>query len=77
MNAIVADEHRGVTVRAVLENQGGSYNSQISQVTGAGGSVKTYTSSTGFYVHAKAIVADYGTSTAKVFRVRRTSRTTR
>jgi hypothetical protein len=40
VNTIVADEKRGVTVRAVLENQGGSYNSQISQVTAAGGRVK-------------------------------------
>jgi phosphatidylserine/phosphatidylglycerophosphate/cardiolipin synthase-like enzyme len=29
--------------------------------------VTGYSSSTGFYVHAKAIVADYGTSAAKVF----------
>ncbi len=67
VNAIVADAQRGVTVRAVLENENGSYNSEISKVTSAGGQVKTYTSSTGYYIHAKTIVADYGTSTVKVF----------
>jgi PLD-like domain/Putative Ig domain len=66
VNAIVADEKRGVTVRVVVENPS-SYSAEISQVTAAGGRVVGYSSSTGFYVHAKAIVADYGTATAKVF----------
>ncbi len=67
VNAIVADAQRGVTVRVVAENENGTYNTQLNQVTSAGGKVTTYTSSTGFYIHAKDIVADYGTSTAKVF----------
>ncbi|MEY9859173.1 hypothetical protein ABH935_004801 [Catenulispora sp. GAS73] len=67
VSAIVAAAQRGVTVRCVLENTGGKYNSQISQVEAAGVKVTQYTSQTGFYIHAKAIVADYGTSNAKVF----------
>jgi hypothetical protein len=67
VNAIVADAQRGVVVRCVLENENNTYASEISQVTSAGGKVTTYTSSTGFYIHAKTIVADYGTSTAKAF----------
>jgi hypothetical protein len=67
VNAIVADEQRGVTVRVVAENQNSSYTTQLNQVTAAGGKVTTYTSSTGYYIHAKAIVADYGTATAKAF----------
>ena len=67
VNAIVADEQRGVTVRVVAENENGTYNTELNQVTAAGGKVTTYTSNTGFYIHAKDIVADYGTSTAKVF----------
>ncbi|NUP47185.1 MAG: hypothetical protein HOW97_07700 [Catenulispora sp.] len=67
INAIVAAAQRGVAVRCVLENTGGSYNSQISQVQAAGAQVTQYTSQTGYYIHAKAIVADYGTSAAKVF----------
>ncbi|WP_228555091.1 phospholipase D-like domain-containing protein [Catenulispora pinisilvae] len=67
VSAIVAAAQRGVTVRCVLENESGTYNSEISQVEAAGVKVTQYTSSTGFYVHAKAIVADYGTASAKVF----------
>ncbi|MDH6115047.1 hypothetical protein P3T36_007336 [Kitasatospora sp. MAP12-15] len=67
VNAIVADAQRGVTVRVVAENEASAYTTQLNQVTAAGGKVTTYTSSTGYYIHAKAIVADYGTSSAKVF----------
>ena len=67
VNAIVADANRGVTVRVVAENENSTYTSELNQVTAAGGKVTTYTSSTGFYIHAKDIVADYGTSSAKVF----------
>jgi hypothetical protein len=66
VNAIVADAHRGVSVRVVVEDPS-SYTTQLNQVTAAGGRVTSYSSSTGFYVHAKAIVADYGTATAKAF----------
>lgn len=67
VNAVVAAAKRGVTVRVVAENEGGSYTTDLNEVTAAGGKVKTYTSSTGYYIHAKAIVADAGTSSAKVF----------
>jgi hypothetical protein len=67
VNAIVADANRGVTVRVVAENESNTYTTELNEVTAAGGKVTTYTSSTGFYIHAKDIVADYGTSTAKVF----------
>ena len=66
VNAIVAAENRGVTVRVVLEYPS-DYSSEVSKVTAAGGQVTGYSSSTGFYIHAKAIVADEGTSSAKVF----------
>jgi hypothetical protein len=67
VNAIVADAQRGVAVRVVAEDTSSKYTTQFNQVTAAGGKVTTYTSNTGFYVHAKAIVADYGTASAKVF----------
>jgi cardiolipin synthase len=44
-----------------------SYQSQFQSVKNAGGKVVTYDGQTGLYVHAKAIVADYGTAIAKVF----------
>ena len=66
VNAIVAAENRGVTVRVVVEDPS-SYTSELNEVTAAGGKVVGNTDPNGFYIHAKAIVADYGTSTAKVF----------
>ncbi len=55
---VVAAAQRGVTVRVVAEDENGSYDSELNQVTSAGGSVTTYTSSTGYYIHAKAIIVD-------------------
>jgi phosphatidylserine/phosphatidylglycerophosphate/cardiolipin synthase-like enzyme len=66
VNAVVAAAKRGVAVRVVGMDPS-SYQSQFKSVVTAGGKVVTYSSSSGLYVHAKAIVADYGTSTAKVF----------
>jgi hypothetical protein len=66
VNAIVADAKRGVTVRVVVEDPS-SYTTEINEVTAAGGKVTGYSSTTGFYIHGKTVIADYGTSTAKVF----------
>ena len=66
VNAIVADAKRGVTVRVVVESPS-SYTTEINEVTAAGGKVTGYSSTTGFYIHGKTVIADYGTSTAKVF----------
>ncbi|MEY9871145.1 phosphatidylserine/phosphatidylglycerophosphate/cardiolipin synthase-like enzyme [Streptacidiphilus sp. MAP12-33] len=65
VNAIAARASAGVRVRVVLETPG-SYSSEVAQIDNAGGTVVGYSSSTGFYIHAKAIVADYGLATAKV-----------
>jgi PLD-like domain len=66
VNAIVSAEKRGVAVRVVVENPS-SYSSELNQITAAGGKVTGYSSPTGFYVHAKTIIADYGTSAARAF----------
>jgi hypothetical protein len=66
VNAIVADAKRGVTVRVVVEDPS-DYTSELNEVTAAGGKVTGYSSSTGFYIHAKTVIADYGTATAKAF----------
>ena len=66
VNAIVAAENRGVNVRVVGMDPN-SYRSYFNQVATAGGSIVTYSSSSGPYIHAKAIVADHGTSSAKAF----------
>ena len=66
VNDLVAAAKRGVTVRVVLETPS-DYSSEVSEVENAGGKVTGYTSSTGFYIHAKTIIADYGTASAKAF----------
>jgi phosphatidylserine/phosphatidylglycerophosphate/cardiolipin synthase-like enzyme len=66
VNAVVSAAKRGVAVRVVLEDPS-DYSSEVSKVEDAGGKVTGYSSSTGFYIHAKTIIADYGTSSAKAF----------
>ncbi|MEU9239442.1 phospholipase D-like domain-containing protein [Streptomyces shenzhenensis] len=65
VNAIVARAKAGVKVRVVLETPG-SYSSEVSAVKAAGGTVVGYSDPSGFYIHAKAMVADYGLSTQEV-----------
>ena len=65
VNAIVARAQAGVAVRVVLESPS-SYSSEVSAVKAAGGKVVGYSDPNGFYIHAKAMVADYGLSTQKV-----------
>jgi len=66
VNDLVSAAKRGVAVRVVLEDPS-SYSSEVSEVENAGGQVTGYSSSTGFYIHAKTVIADYGTSSAKAF----------
>ncbi|MFF7984362.1 phospholipase D-like domain-containing protein [Streptomyces sp. NPDC007901] len=65
VNAIVARAKAGVKVRVVLETPG-DYSSEVSAIKAAGGTVVGYSDPDGFYIHAKAMVADYGLSTQEV-----------
>ncbi|MGW3355701.1 phospholipase D-like domain-containing protein [Streptomyces bungoensis] len=65
VNAIVARAQAGVKVRVVLENPS-SYSSQVAAIKAAGGTVVGYSDPNGFYIHAKAMVADYGLATQEV-----------
>ncbi|MFK0143164.1 phospholipase D-like domain-containing protein [Streptomyces murinus] len=65
VNAIVARAKAGVKVRVVLEDPA-SYASEVAAVKAAGGTVVGYSDPNGFYIHAKAMVADYGLSTQAV-----------
>ncbi|ARP70788.1 cardiolipin synthase [Streptomyces pluripotens] len=65
VDAIVARAEAGVTVRVVLEHPS-SYSSEVSAIEAAGGTVVGYSDYYGFYIHAKAMVADYGLSTQAV-----------
>ncbi|MEU6534732.1 phospholipase D-like domain-containing protein [Streptomyces sp. NPDC047000] len=65
VSAVVARAKAGVAVRVVLESPSG-YSSQVSAIKAAGGKVVGYSDPNGFYIHAKAMVADYGLSTQQV-----------
>ena len=65
VNAIVARAKAGVAVRVVLETPS-SYASEVSAIKAAGGKVVGYSDPNGFYIHAKAMVADTGLSTQQV-----------
>ena len=52
---------------SVTPSDGSSYTDEYDKVEAAGGTVVYYDDSDALYIHAKAVVADYGTSSAKVF----------
>ncbi|MGB7267734.1 MAG: phospholipase D-like domain-containing protein [Terracidiphilus sp.] len=58
---------RGVAVTIVVENTNGEYTSALNPLKSAGAKIAVYTSRTGYYIHAKTVLADYGTSQAKLF----------
>jgi phosphatidylserine/phosphatidylglycerophosphate/cardiolipin synthase-like enzyme len=61
VDAIAARAKAGVAVRVVVESPS-QYSSEVNEVVSAGGKVVGYSSTTGLYIHAKAIVADAGQS---------------
>ncbi|WP_194913690.1 phospholipase D-like domain-containing protein [Catenulispora rubra] len=65
VNAVVAKAEAGVAVRVVVEDPS-SWSSAVTKIKNAGGSVVGYSGTTGLYIHAKAVVADYGQSDAAV-----------
>ena len=65
INALVDDAENGVTVRVVVEDPS-DYSSEIKKLDSAGAQVVGYPESAALYIHAKAIVVDYGQSDAKV-----------
>lgn len=59
----------GVSVTLVQENQEGKYNSVLTPLKKAGAKIAVYTSTSpkSYYIHAKSVLADYGTPQAKLF----------
>jgi len=51
----------------ICENEGNANTSGFATIKAAGANVWYYSSSTGFYVHAKAVVADLGLPTEAVY----------
>jgi hypothetical protein len=58
---------RGVEITLVQENESSDYNTILTTLKNDGAKIAVYTSSTGYYIHAKVVLADYGTSAAKLF----------
>lgn len=58
---------RGVQVKLVQENLENQYGTTLTALKSAGAKIAVYTSSTGYYIHAKTVLADYGTANAKLF----------
>jgi phosphatidylserine/phosphatidylglycerophosphate/cardiolipin synthase-like enzyme len=58
---------RGVAVILVQENINGAYTSTLNTFKSAGAKIAIYTSETGHYIHAKTVLADYGTAQARLF----------
>jgi cardiolipin synthase A/B len=67
VDALCNAAENGVTVQLVGENEDGEYDSEYNQLYDCGVQISYYSSSTGFYIHGKAILADYGDSTSQIF----------
>jgi phosphatidylserine/phosphatidylglycerophosphate/cardiolipin synthase-like enzyme len=65
--AVVAALKRGVAVSLVQENMSDQYSATLTTMKTAGAKIATYSSTTGRYIHAKTVLADYGTANAKLF----------
>jgi cardiolipin synthase A/B len=66
-SALVAALKRGVSVTLVQENLENKYASTLNTLKSAGAKIAVYTSSTGYYIHAKTVLADYNTAQAGLF----------
>jgi cardiolipin synthase len=68
-SALISALQRGVAITLVQENENGKYTTELTALKQAGAKIAIYTStkSNAFYIHAKVILADYGTPQAKMF----------
>jgi phosphatidylserine/phosphatidylglycerophosphate/cardiolipin synthase-like enzyme len=67
--ALVSALKRGVSVTMVQENENAKYTPGLTAMKQAGAKIAVYSStkSNAFYIHAKIVLADYGTANAKLF----------
>lgn len=66
-SALEAALKRGVAVTLVQENIENKYNTTLAALKSAGAKITVYTSSTGYYIHAKTVLADFGAAQARLF----------
>lgn len=67
IDAIEAAAKRGVDVQVCGENSESEYTSTFEEMARDGVHVSYFSSSTGFYIHGKVVLADYGTSRERAF----------
>ena len=67
VNALVSAAARGVLVQIAMTNDDNEYSSEFNQIVAAGGEISTYAETASLYIHAKVILADYGSPDAQVF----------
>lgn len=65
--AVIAALNRSVSVTLVQENINGKFTKTLDTLKNAGAQIAVYTSQSGYYIHAKVILIDYGFSSAKLF----------
>ena len=58
---------RGVNVQVCGENSDSEYTRTFEEMEREGVHISYFSSSTGFYIHGKVVLADYGTSHARAF----------
>lgn len=66
-SVLLAALKRGVSVTLVQEDVKDDYNATLTALKSAGAKIATYSSLNGYYIHAKTVLADYGTANAKLF----------
>jgi phosphatidylserine/phosphatidylglycerophosphate/cardiolipin synthase-like enzyme len=67
IDALEAAAKRGVNVQVCGENSDSEYTSTFEAMVRKGVHISYFSSSTGFYIHGKVVLADYGTSHARAF----------
>lgn len=67
VNALASASGRGVLVQVAMTNTDNEYSAEFNQLVAAGVEVSTYASTASLYIHAKAILSDYGSNGAQLF----------
>ena len=66
VQALCAAAQRGVAVSIIMTDRG-TYSRAFDQLSAAGAALALYAPSAPLYIHAKVLLADYGTAGARVF----------
>jgi phosphatidylserine/phosphatidylglycerophosphate/cardiolipin synthase-like enzyme len=67
VTALADAAKRGVSVQICGENQYGHYDRQFTELSDAGAKISYFSSSHGFYIHAKVIEVDEGTAGGQMY----------